>query len=317
MRSFLRPITHSKRAPEACFEPRKRYAGRVLRLGLGQISSDILRKRTTMHLSQRLQGYNVGTSSHDLEAFKCLFALPEAELSNWPGILALFRYLEKSFQPLLAEEYASIFSLVALQRPESTAECWPCFTLVFTKIRGQQNGRRASIEDIYDSLSSPGNCTTVQEHTAQEKTASLIAIFSILCWATMVLQPKLGWSDDFQGSPSLMVHEFQSGPPGLKMDQVRRPIAALFNQFKRTMLTTRWRHPITEVASESSISLHLSTLNYASLNVIGKIHIAWTDSLTSHLDFDATQRRLSVFRFPSFCALSVLATGQGSEVTVG
>ncbi|KAL8926614.1 MAG: hypothetical protein Q9172_001713 [Xanthocarpia lactea] len=90
------------------------------------------------------------------------------------------------------------------------------------------------------------------------------------------------------------------------MDIVRRPIPAVFNTLKRLLFLSRWQQPTDNGWSDKSVTLYLSTVNYRSLQTIGKIRIRWVDDLSSHLDFDSATRGLSVFRFPTFCALNTL-----------
>lgn len=137
---------------------------------------------------------------------------------------------------------------------------------------------------------------------ASKKTRCLIAVISVLCWGTMNLQPRLSFAD-FKGSPSLMVKQRQSDRSGFNMELVRRPITALFRHFQRSMSTSRWRQPISGNKVDDSTALYVSSLNYASLKMI---HLVWVDNLSGQLDFDSTNRSLSVFKFPSFCALSTL-----------
>ncbi|KJZ68068.1 hypothetical protein HIM_09800 [Hirsutella minnesotensis 3608] len=50
-------------------------------------------------------------------------------------------------------------------------------------------------------------------------------------------------------------------------------------------------------------SLYMSSLNIYSLSYFGQVSIRWTASISEHLHFDPATRQLSVFRFPTFCAL--------------
>ncbi len=258
---------------------------------------------------------NGGIPSYHMASLHCLFGLPEEQLRNWPGAIAYCRYLEGCFQPLLTQEYAVVWTTIGKHRPKMVAECWPWFNAVSFAVRKLKD-ENSSIEDVWDCLGPPPSGTNITMPDTPEETAGLIAVFSVLCWGTMTLQPRLSWTD-FKGSPSLMLHQQQLDQPGLKMDFVRRPIPAIFRQFQRTMPRTRWRHPISESKDDGSTVLHVNSLNYKSLRVIGKIHLVWVNNLTSHLDFDATNRRLSIFKFPSFCALRTLADGQAPPVFEG
>ncbi len=250
---------------------------------------------------------------HRIRAAHFLIGLSAEHLRRWPGALAYFRHLEGCFESLLADEYAFAWTVIGIQRPETTAECWPWFNAVCSTAHSLKTDD-ISIEEIWDHVRSSqcGHNGTIP--TLAEQTACRIAIFSVLCWGTMTLRPRLNWAD-FKSSPSLMVYQQQPDQPGLKMDIVRRPIPAVFRCFQpRVMPTSRWRLPIGESHARGSTTLHVSSLNYACLKMIGKIRLVWVDNLSSHLDFDFATRRLSIFKFPSFCALCTLE--QSSEPPV-
>ncbi|KAL8861044.1 MAG: hypothetical protein Q9178_002557 [Gyalolechia marmorata] len=178
--------------------------------------------------------------------------------------------------------------------------------------------KESSIEDVWNNLRTPPSGTNTTGLDTAEDTACLIAVFSVLCWCTMVLQPRLDWSQ-IGSNPGLMVYQQQSDQQGLKMDTVSRPIPAIFRQFRRTMVTSQWRQPIGSHGStvQGSTALYVSSLNYASLKMIGKVQLAWVDNLTSHLDFDPTNRRLSLFKFPSYCAVNTLQDCHVPPIHVG
>jgi len=198
-----------------------------------------------------------------------------------------------------------VWAAIGKQRPHTVSECWPWFIEVSSVIRGLDD-ENSSVEDIWDRLRGQTNAYLPEK----QKSACLLAIFAVLCWGTMALQPKLDWSSS-NNQPTSSVPQQQPNQAVLRMDSIRRPIPAMFLQFQRIMSTSRWRHPISETKNATSAVLHVASLNYASLFRIGKIHVVWVDDLSSHLDFDATNRRLSVFKFPTFCALSAL---EGSRV---
>lgn len=51
--------------------------------------------------------------------------------------------------------------------------------------------------------------------------------------------------------------------------------------------------------------LSTSVVNIDVLTQVSKIHIVWSDLLSAHLLFDRTLRTLTLFRFPTFCALNL------------
>jgi hypothetical protein len=267
-------------------------------------------EKEQLHASQE----DGNTESTQITHLQCLFGLPEDRLRLFPGATSYCCYLETCFQPLLTDEYAHIWSAIGKQRPESVRQCWPLFDAVCSTIRKLKD-ESSSIEDVWNRLcplTSEGKATDPAKGGVRDP--GFVAVFSALCWATMTLEPKIRLID-FKGSPSLMVCR-QPLEDGLRMESVRRPIPAVFRQFHRAMLSTRWRAPIGERKENKPTVLEVACLNYASLHMIGKIRLEWVNDLTSHLDFDANKRQLFVFRFPSFCALSTLAESLAPSVPV-
>ncbi|KAK0610363.1 hypothetical protein B0T17DRAFT_110878 [Bombardia bombarda] len=261
---------------------------------------------------------------------ECWFGLSNQELRGWyPGARSVCCYLETCFLPLLSDEYAVVWHQLDRQRPRVAADCWRLFSDTCAAVRNSQD-ESTSIEDVWKrvcaqnmgplSPSTPSPSPSPRRggpplsHKAFD--ACYISVFSILCWATMALQPKLSWSD-FKEQPGLMVcprgldHDFQP-----IQSSVQRPIHAIFRQFCRAMSRSRWRRPIGEARTERPAALEVACLNFASLRDIAKINPLWVSDLASHLDFDATTRQLSVYRFPTFCALSCVGEEKGLSVPV-
>lgn len=242
-----------------------------------------------------------------LTALENLFGVPQEQFQRWPGVTAYCRFLESCFQSLLSTDYDSIWGLIGAKKPSRPEDCWVWFNTICVKIH--ELGEDDSIEDIWDTfnpLPKPTAQNALRLSTSAEKAACLIAIFAVLCWASMTLQPKTRW-EDFEGQPTIGVQYRKFSVPALNIDIARRPIHVVFRRFS---LPGRWR-PTTggntsNGGNEKSIALFLSTLNYSTLKTIGKIRLEWVDNLTDHLHFDPGARTLCVFRFPSLCVLGVL-----------
>lgn len=261
----------------------------------------------------------------------CLFGVTSDEVAPWVGAAAYCQFLEDhEFQPLLSDEYAFIWTAIGVPRPTVLADCWPWFRMVCSTLHLLPD--TASIEDICDGVRYHASVDANATHhpTDTEKQACLIATFSVLCWGSMTLRPILHWKT-VAATPRLLVRQHLQSQKdhhqqGLRIEIVRRPVHAVFRNFRKVMSTSRWRQPIGGSASGESLKcphcatasswggstvLYKSTLNYDSLKTIGKIRLTWVDELSNHLDFDSQNRCLSVFRFPSFCALGALEKSRG------
>ncbi|KAG8161272.1 hypothetical protein KVR01_009536 [Diaporthe batatas] len=256
----------------------------------------------------------------------CLFGVTSDVVARWVGAAAYCQFLEdREFKPLLSDEYAFIWKAIGEPRPTVPAECWPWFRTVCSALHLVSD--TASIEDICDQVrySALVDTTTTPHPTDAEKLACLIGVFSVLCWGSMTLTPILHWKT-IASPPRLLIRQSLQSQndhhqQGLKIDIVRRPVHAIFRNFRKIMTTSRWRQPIGGSISGDnpkcphcaatggvggSTVLYKSTLNYDSLKTIGKIRLRWVHELSSHLDFDSQNRCLYIFRFPSFCALGAL-----------
>ncbi|KAH8729310.1 hypothetical protein BGZ61DRAFT_446143 [Ilyonectria robusta] len=217
------------------------------------------------------------------------------------------RYLEDSFQPFLTEQYACIWATIGLPPPRAATHCWGLFSAVSRAVAKLSDAD--SIKDVWKSVGEDAEAAEgglIMRADAPKE--CLIAVFAVLCWGTMIVQPKLTWTDT-TAAPRLTVHQLPADHQGLKMDLFGRPISALFQNFQTAL--ARQQLTSTPGTGESTVLL-VSTINYHSLRTIGKVSLKWVDNLSCHLSFDARTRTLSVFQFPSFCALAAMANNRGA-----
>lgn len=235
------------------------------------------------------------------------------QVKELPGAISWCRYLEDCFQPFLTDQYACLWSSIGLPRPQASSHCWTLFRAI-SHAATKLDDAEYSIEDVWRSvklsLDAEGEADVAREafHMLADtrNDECLIAVFAVLCWGSMIVQPKLTLNDA-ASSPCLAIHQLPADQ-GLKMDFVRRPIPAIFRNFHKALDRRQYtKKPMTD---ESTV-LFVSTINYHSLRSIGKVSLKWVDTLSGHLNFDSRTRTLSVFRFPSFCALATIASDRG------
>ena len=229
-------------------------------------------------------------------------------LRAWPGVRGYCQYLERSFEPLLGDEFECIWTVAGVQRPKRLVDCWSWFNAVNNTIRSMEE--RNTITDVLDEMKRSLVNTQLNSTISIDTNTCLIATFAVLCWSSMTLQPMLSVPDS--GTPALWARRLSPlQQMSLKLDTARRPIVAAFRNFQRNQGDGRWRQPICDNTVGQSSVLHVSTLTFHSLQTIGKIRLNWVDELSSHLDFESRTRTLSVFRFPSFCALTATSESRG------
>lgn len=229
-----------------------------------------------------------------------LLGMTESQVRSWPGILAYCRCLEVSLQPLSTNDYASVWSAIGVTAPKDADDLWMFAILAVRTLRRLDDRRTdSSIDEVWDEIVPlhPGREGSTDD-SREITDACFIALFAILCLSTMTLPPYLMAASD-ETFPSL---QLQRGCGGLKIDFAQRPIPKVFENLQKTMKKSRWRHPICGSNVGRSTPLHVPSLNFAALAEICKIRIVWVDNISKHLDLDAANRELSMFKFPSFCA---------------
>ena len=252
--------------------------------------------------------------SPDLQAIFGLTSKDTQQLEALPSPVCWCCHIEECFDPLLTDQYAAIWTTLGYVRPKKAAECWKLLRAVseaLTKLDDPDH----SIEDLADKVRIPPE--TVLGSSPGQPAASapaidcndqcMIVIFAMVCWYTMILQPELSCTAP-ASSPRLVVRQPNAEPLSLKINFVRRPMSVVFRNFQKA--SCRGRLPLKPEKAGSAI-LYVSTINFHSLRTIGKVSLQWVDDLSSHMSFDRRARKLSVFRWPSFCAYSNATSNGG------
>ena len=266
--------------------------------------------RTDLELQEVRDAASTNNTIRAAAMEKLFGSSPEA-LREWPGYSGYCSYLEECFEPLLADAFGSIWTSIGVPRPSKPMECWSWSNAISEAIRSTEE--RGTTADLLHVVK-----TSFQHIYAHDPppmidtTACLTAAFAVLCWSSMTLKPKLPASLDSSTAGLFACQQSYEESLNLKPDEVRRPIVAAFRIFHRSQRGRRWRQAICDRNVGQSSVLHVSTLNFQSLQTIGKIRLSWVSDLSSHLDFEPRTRTLSVFRFPTFCALTTAVESRGT-----
>ena len=147
----------------------------------------------------------------------------------------------------------------------------------------------------------------LQRYGREEKTlndndriAAWQAIFLVLCWLTMAIQPEA--HAEAKSFPIPLPPCCISIQKPQRVDAARRSIIGLFRGFGQ--LLPEFDGPI---AKQSRSLLYVSSLNFKALRLFGGIRIEWTNALSAHLEFHPSNQTLHLFRFPSVCAMYLVA----------
>ncbi|KAL8902571.1 MAG: hypothetical protein Q9207_004572, partial [Kuettlingeria erythrocarpa] len=126
-----------------------------------------------------------------------------------------------------------------------------------------------------------------------------VLIFNILGWVTLLFEPSHNHrSSSFRILNPCAVSSLKTS---VLLSKSLWPLDELLRAFG-DLLPQR-----TEVDggddSDDQLAFQVSYLSAATLHSIGKISIAWVDSLSAHLNFEPAGPTLYLFRFPSICKL--------------
>lgn len=234
-----------------------------------------------------------------------LFQIKSEDLTRFPGIDSYCDYLEReAFLPLMGPTFGSIWDLISCTTPKDIAGCWDWTLAVLRVIQSEQS--EISIHDVLRRLEQQGENSKRNRERDQDDSYLYIAIFGVLCWSSLMVQPKLIFTDDVAlNLTCLLPHGFNStnnSTPHRIKDRCMRPILTTF----RSLKLQHWGAQSDERTQARAIetdSLYEASLNIYSLRYFGHITIQWVDTISEHLRFNPANRRLSLFRFPTFCAL--------------
>jgi hypothetical protein len=287
--------------------------------GLEDIEKQPQRQVKKPRPSSTSESTELEQSRDRISALQSLFGYTRDQLQQIPTISSWCHHIENCFQPLLTDEYACLWDAIGCPRPKSGIECWPWFKAVAAALMRVEEAD-ISIDELCEMARTSDPTVKPVPLSAAERSACLVATFAVLCWGSMTLQPKLLCAESQSSEPKLTVPSCLAvrgpGPQfahqSVKMDFVHRPVPAVFRNFNKFMRASRGRQAINGPGeSNTSTVLHVSTLNYSSLRVVGKISVRWVEDISSHLDFNSRTRTLSIFRFPSFSAVSTLVETRG------
>jgi hypothetical protein len=244
---------------------------------------------------------------------ECFFGLTKTQLDQFPSIQAYCQHVEKQFLPLLGPSYATLWSSLDPTPPTEIEDCWRLLNVVATAVKSAD--KDASIQDLW-RLNSPTGRLSAQSSPADEDPHVLVAVFAALCWLTMLLYPSLTF-DPPANPPSLacVFTDYIDGHIQEKQPvrEAKRPISRVFCSFRGSI----WDDQPTRFVghADEDDNLHEGSLTFSALHLFGRVTIEWVDTLGQHLKFDPASRRLSLFRFPTFCVLSALRDGTSPVLT--
>ena len=244
--------------------------------------------------------------SPHLSTLQAVFQFTPAQMQDVralpsPGFWCQF--MEECFKPLLADEFAGVWTTLGTPRPTVAAQCWDLFTAVFREV-AELDDKKESIDELADRVSKRLGGNGLQPIPS----ATAVVIFCMVCWSSMVHQPALSWQNTMPAS-CLAITQSMAESRSLRLELAARPLSVVFRNFHKLLPR---RRASGKSSKGAGATVFVSAINYHSLRIIGRVRIQWVNDMSAHLVFDSRTRTLSLFRFPSFCACAVIASDRGA-----
>ncbi|OQD94901.1 hypothetical protein PENSOL_c023G09734 [Penicillium solitum] len=231
-------------------------------------------------IRQRNPNHKESDDTTHLGALETLFGFTSDQMRQveaLPKATSWCLYLEDCFKPLLVDQYSSIWVALGLAQPRAVTECWPFFRFICHAI-SKLDDTGYSIEDVWKLAKAVSGMDMelntdpdIYRETSQSTTDDesrqecLVAVFAVLCWGSMIVQPRLT-RNGAVATPCLAIHQLPTDQV-LKIDFARRPILAVFQGFQKALYR---RGSTREAATHESTILYVSKVNYHSLRTMGK-----------------------------------------------
>jgi hypothetical protein len=126
-------------------------------------------------------------------------------------------------------------------------------------------------------------------------------LISLIGWCSLLFIPSQAISDgafdlDTQGAKCF-------SRTSIPLENAQRPIDELLRSFGE-LLPKKRTGTTHATETHGSLKFLVSNLNIATLKKLANVHVIWVDTVSAHLDFDATTASLCIFKAPSYCKLN-------------
>lgn len=236
-----------------------------------------------------------------------LFGIDDKTRSDWPGTELYLVYLEAQFKLVGNARFEEIWPLLGFQLPPTISDGLRFISMVAASCKSTRK-EGLSIDELLQSVLASTEISR-EDISNQLTISNRQAIFTVVSWLTMLVQPS---SNVFGGRLHIIVDKkLEALQESQSQDRSPTPIFSLFRGFG-CLVPSEARESNRHREAPSNV-LDVSSLNYFCLKTIGKVNIKWTHTLDSHLMFHQRTRTLSLFGFPTFCALNIIAESNGGS----
>jgi hypothetical protein len=189
-----------------------------------------------------------------------------------------------------------------------------CFERIFASVATFVQGNEGvTIDDVVEHLRQP----QVFDTAPQSYNAQRLLVFTILGWQSMLYRPAFNTCS----LDELAVHDYDAHlKSGLVFDTHKvsvelsdRPLFVVLKAFGNLLPAPSPKS--TQLASENSkaaatwLALDPAETNAYLLQTLLHVRIQWVDCLSMHLDYNKSERTLSLFMYPSFCLAALESHG--------
>lgn len=137
--------------------------------------------------------------------------------------------------------------------------------------------------------------------SSDNQDAAFRLIFSLIGWMTMCYTPIVPGQTSKLQIQQEGVASFKRFESSISL--VKRPLTEMLHTFGLRLPVEQRKSAVGTNCTSIDEALDVTLLNANILHRFTDIKIQWTTSLTTHLEFDESERRLSLFGLPSFCLL--------------
>ncbi|KAF8851461.1 hypothetical protein BDZ45DRAFT_150002 [Acephala macrosclerotiorum] len=228
-----------------------------------------------------------------------VFNIDDTVADAWPGARMYMRYLQQQIHAFQTTTWSVLLS--GMKADSDRIPDLIDLIVTITRIVKEHDAERLSIEEVLQLLTKE---YSLKWTSTQQVNCYKQAIFSVISWTSALLKPSLkGREDNFNVSWPLNCPLWKTSQP---LQTASRPISNLLRAFGPLLPHVEAKNSNSSAQCSESSLLHVSTVNYSSLKLMGKVNIKWVDVISAHLDFKPVSRTLMLFRFPIFCALNCL-----------
>ena len=183
------------------------------------------------------------------------------------------------------------------------------FMALWNEVWTETQAPGPSVDSIAQSLLSKKSLQQDAENISPDQARSLV--FAILGWQTMLYRPDFGScsgsqlaiadeTNGYRGHAHMCLKQYHTACKKALCDFLKGFGVMLPCQNFSALSTDDDKH-----AFERYSTFSPTTLNAHLLCRVGRFNIAWTDSLSCHLELDRSSNTLYIFRYPSFCLVQL------------